>query len=138
MKSSVSIALFFLLSGFFLAALLSAIERSRRLLAVAVACLAAVVCIIVFLTPVALPSWGFGADDDEPAPAQTSGTTLSATTSLGVTTSLGATTSLGVGTSLGASTTLRATTTLSPTTPLSTVPPTLGVRTTEGSSVQSP
>jgi hypothetical protein len=56
-KSSVSIALFFLLSGFFLAVLLGAIEHSGRLLVVAGACLAAVVCIIVFLAPVQLPSW---------------------------------------------------------------------------------
>ena len=56
MKSSVSIALFFLLSGFFLSLLLGAIEHSGKLLAVSGACLAAVVCIIVFLTPVELPS----------------------------------------------------------------------------------
>jgi hypothetical protein len=55
-KSSVSIALFFLLSGFFLSLLLGAIEHSGKLLAVSGACLAAVVCIIVFLTPVELPS----------------------------------------------------------------------------------
>jgi hypothetical protein len=62
-RSSVSIALFFVLSGFFLAALLAAIEHSRKLLAVAVACLAAVVCIIIFLTPVRLPDWLPGQDD---------------------------------------------------------------------------
>jgi hypothetical protein len=60
-KSSVSIALFFLLSGFFMAVLIGAIEHSRRLLGVAAGCLAAVVCIIVFLTPVQLPrSWHLG------------------------------------------------------------------------------
>jgi len=63
----VSIALFFLISGFFLAVLLAALEHSRRLLAVAGGCLVAVVCIIVFLTPVDLPSWHFGRDDDTPA-----------------------------------------------------------------------
>jgi len=52
----VSIALFLLLSGFFLAALFAATERSRKLLAVAGGCLAAIVCIIVFLEPVQLPS----------------------------------------------------------------------------------
>ena len=57
MKSSVSIVLFFLLSGFFLAVLLGAIEHSRKLLLLAGGCLVAVVCIIVFLTPVQLPSF---------------------------------------------------------------------------------
>jgi hypothetical protein len=64
-RSSVSIALFFLLSGFFLFALLAALEHSRRAVAVAVACLAAVVCIIVFLTPVRLPDWLPGQDDEK-------------------------------------------------------------------------
>ena len=57
MKSSVSIALFFLLSGFFLFALLAALQHSRKALAVAIGCLAAVVSIIIFLTPVQLPDW---------------------------------------------------------------------------------
>lgn len=56
--------MFFLLSAFFLFALLAALQRSRKALAVAVACLAGVVCIIVFLTPVRLPDWWPG--DDEP------------------------------------------------------------------------
>jgi len=56
-KSSVSIVLFFLLSGFFLSVLLGAIEHSRKLLLLAAGCLAAIVCIIVFLTPVQLPSF---------------------------------------------------------------------------------
>jgi Kef-type K+ transport system membrane component KefB len=56
-KSSVSIALFFLLSGFFLFALLAALQHSGKALAIAVVCVAAVVCIIVFLTPVRLPNW---------------------------------------------------------------------------------
>jgi len=64
-KSSVSIVLFFLLSGFFLAVLLGAIEHSRKLLGVAGGCLVAIVCIIVFLTPVELPSWHLGLGDDE-------------------------------------------------------------------------
>ena len=50
-----SIALFFLLSGFFLAALLGAVERSRKLLGAAGACLVVLACIIVFLKPVQLP-----------------------------------------------------------------------------------
>lgn len=66
MKSSVSIALFFLLSGFFLTILLGAIERSGKLLLISGGCLAAIVCIIVFLTPVEWPSWhlGWGGDND--------------------------------------------------------------------------
>ncbi len=66
-KSSVSIVLFFLLSGLFLTVLLGALEHSRKLLGVAAGCLAAVVLIIVFLTPVELPSWrlGLGKGDDE-------------------------------------------------------------------------
>jgi hypothetical protein len=60
MKSSVSIVLFFLLSAFFLTVLLGAIEHSRRLLLLAGGCLVAVVCIIVFLTPVRLPSFDLG------------------------------------------------------------------------------
>jgi len=59
-KSSIGILLFFLLSGFFLSTLLGALERSRKLLAVSGACLAAVVCVIVFLTPVQVPSWRLG------------------------------------------------------------------------------
>lgn len=47
--------LFFLLSGFFLAALVGAIERSRKLLGIAGACLIVLTCIIVFLKPVQLP-----------------------------------------------------------------------------------
>lgn len=57
MKSPVSIALFFLLSAFFLFALLAALQRSGKALAIALACLAGVACIIIFLTPVRLPSW---------------------------------------------------------------------------------
>jgi hypothetical protein len=55
-KGSISVVLFFLLSGFFLSALLGALERSRKLLGIAVACCIAVACVIVFLTPVQLPS----------------------------------------------------------------------------------
>jgi hypothetical protein len=56
-KSPVSIALFFLLSAFFLFALLGVLQHSGKLLAIALGCLAGVVCIIVFLTPVRLPNW---------------------------------------------------------------------------------
>ncbi len=55
-RSSISIVLFFLLSGFFLSALLGALEHSRKLLGIAAGCLVAVACVIVFLTPVQLPS----------------------------------------------------------------------------------
>jgi hypothetical protein len=55
-RASVSIVLFFLLSGFFLAALIGAVERNRRLLGIAGACLVVLVCIIVFVKPVQLPS----------------------------------------------------------------------------------
>ncbi|MCX8032139.1 MAG: hypothetical protein N3B14_01900 [Thermoleophilia bacterium] len=82
-KSSVSIALFFLLSGFFLAVLLSALERSRKLLAVAGACLAAIVMIIVFLTPVELPSWHLGKRDSaEPVASSVTATTVTAKSGL--------------------------------------------------------
>ena len=50
-----SIALFFLLSGFFLAALLGAVERSRKLLGVAGGCLVVLAVLIVILKPVQLP-----------------------------------------------------------------------------------
>lgn len=105
MKSPVSIALFFLLSGFFLSILLGAIEHSAKLLVVSGACLAAVVCIIVFLTPVEWPSWhlGWGDDDDEaPVTATTAratggGSTVttgsSASTATSSTTTSGSTTS---------------------------------------------
>jgi len=76
-KSSVSIVLFFLLSGFFLSALLGAVEHSRKLLAVAGGCLVAVVCVIVFLTPVQLPpSLRLRFGDEESGPTSVSGTTV--------------------------------------------------------------
>jgi len=80
-KSSVSIALFFLLSGFFLSVLLGAIEHSGKLLISAGACLAAVVCIIVFLTPVEWPSWhlGLGGGDGNAAVSSTNSSTTSTT-----------------------------------------------------------
>jgi hypothetical protein len=56
-RSSVSIALFFLLSAFFLFALLAALQHSGKALGIALACLAGVACIIIFLTPVRLPAW---------------------------------------------------------------------------------
>ena len=72
-RISISIVLFFLLSAFFLSVLLGALEHSRRLLGIATACLVAVVCVIVFLTPVQLPSLDavFGVFDDDPSPAVT-------------------------------------------------------------------
>lgn len=51
-----SIALFFLLSGFFLAALLGALHHNKRLWGASGACLAIIVAIIVVLKPVQLPS----------------------------------------------------------------------------------
>ncbi len=77
MKSSVSIVLFFLLSGFFLSVLLGALEHSRKLLAIAGGCLVAVVCVIVFLTPVQLPSSlrSLGLGDDESTPTTVTQTT---------------------------------------------------------------
>lgn len=56
-RSSVSIALFFLLSAFFLFALLAALQHSGKALAIALACLAALAVLIIFLTPVKLPKW---------------------------------------------------------------------------------
>ncbi len=56
-RSSVSIALFFLLSAFFLFALLAALNHSRRSLGIAAGCLVGVTLIIVLLTPVRLPNW---------------------------------------------------------------------------------
>jgi hypothetical protein len=83
-KSSVSIALFFLLSGFFLTILLGAIEHSGKLLAIAGGCLAAVVCIIIFLTPVKWPAWHIGLGGGSNKAAITS--TVSSTTSSAVST----------------------------------------------------
>ena len=58
MKSSLSILLFFLLSGFFMALLVGSLLRSRKILGAAAACFIAVACVIVFLHPVQLPSLG--------------------------------------------------------------------------------
>jgi hypothetical protein len=74
-KSPVSIALFFLLSGLFLSLLLGAIERSRKLLAIAAGLLVAVVCVIIILTPVRLPNWGIFRGDDKGAAEATAGST---------------------------------------------------------------
>ena len=71
MESSVSIVLFFLLSGFFLAMLLGAVEHSKKLLAVAGGCLVAVACVVVLLTPVELPSWRPGSGYDSPSTTST-------------------------------------------------------------------
>lgn len=105
MKSPVSIALFFLLSGFFLSTLLGAIEHSRRLLGIAAACLVGVACIIVFLTPVQLPSWRLGSSqgDGESTAGTTAGTTVSTTVGPAVGTTVGPTTASSVTTgALGA------------------------------------
>jgi hypothetical protein len=74
-RSSVSIALFFLLSGFFLFGLLAALEHSRKALAIALVCLAAVVSIIVVLTPVQLPKWLPGIQEGEVTTTTTAATT---------------------------------------------------------------
>jgi hypothetical protein len=79
-RSSVSIALFFLLSGLFLTLLLGVIEHSKKLLAVAGVCLAGVVCIIVFLTPVQLPNFGWGDDDEATAGSTTTSTVVGGST----------------------------------------------------------
>jgi hypothetical protein len=70
-KSSIGVVLFFLLSGFFLSALLGTLERSRKLLGVAGVCLVAVVLVLVFLTPVELPSWRMIRSGQEPASSST-------------------------------------------------------------------
>lgn len=94
-KSSIGVVLFFLLSGFFLSTLLGTLERSRRLLGVGAACLVAVVCVIVFLTPVRLPAWRLGAD---PKPVSTS-VAMSTSTSTSAGTTSASTTSSTISTS---------------------------------------
>jgi hypothetical protein len=86
-KGSVSIALFFLLSGFFLTVLLGAIEHSGKLLAIAGGCLAGIVCIIVFLSPVQLPSLhpGGGGHSTATVSSTTSSTVNSTSTARDVT-----------------------------------------------------
>jgi hypothetical protein len=90
-RSSVSIILFLLLSGFFLAALVGALERSRKLLGIAGACLVVLALIIVFIKPVQLPSlktlrYGSTSTTAVQAPAMASPATLSPTTSSPTTT----------------------------------------------------
>lgn len=83
-KTSVSIVLFLLLSGFFLTALLGALEHSRRFLGLAGVLLVGIVCVIVFLTPVQLPPslrLGFGGDDGN----ATTGTSTTTTSGAAVT-----------------------------------------------------
>ncbi len=58
MNSSVSILLFFLLSGFFTALLVGLLLRNRKLLGTAGACFVAIVCVLVFLHPIKLPPFG--------------------------------------------------------------------------------
>ena len=80
--------MFFLLSGLFLAALLGAVERNRKLLGIAGACLVVLVCIIVFVKPVKLPSLSqlvhrtttTAKPDDTPTSATAPAATSSATT----------------------------------------------------------
>jgi hypothetical protein len=98
-KSSISIVLFFLLSGFFLSALLGALEHSRKLLGIAAACLIVVACVIVFFTPVQLPSLRSGSRqggsgttigaDPDTAVGTTLSTAVSTTVSPVVTTTIG-------------------------------------------------
>jgi hypothetical protein len=100
-RSSVSIALFFLLSGLFLSLLLGAIEHSRKLLAVAGGCLVAVVLIIVLLTPVQLPNLGWWNHDDEQGTEAATGSTTTTTVPPGsATTSTVASTLTTVGVSI--------------------------------------
>jgi hypothetical protein len=131
-KNSVSIVLFFLLSGFFLSALLGALEHSRKLLAIAGGCLVAVVCVIVFLTPVQLPSSlrSLGLGDDESTPTtvtQTTTTTGSSVTAPATSTVVSAVTSTVV--HPAASTVVSGTTT-------TTAPPIVPVATSEAPVVQ--
>jgi hypothetical protein len=132
-KSSVSIALFLLLSGFFLTALLGAIEHSRKLLGLAGGFLVAVVCVIVFLTPVQLPPslrLGFGGDDAD----TTAGTATTTTVGLPVTSTVPSTT--------GPPATSTATSAAVPVTAYPPTPtvtsPTVSVVTTEANGVRSP
>jgi hypothetical protein len=101
MRSSVSIALFLLLSGLFLSLLLGAIEHSRKLLAVAGGCLVAVVLIIVLLTPVQLPNLGWWNHDNEQGTEAATGSTTTTTVPPGsATTSTVASTLTTVGVSI--------------------------------------
>jgi hypothetical protein len=84
-KGSISIVLFFLLSGFFLAVLLGAIEHSRKLLAIAGACFVAVACVIVLFTPVRLPSWSPGSGRGSNSTTTTSVAGSTAITTVGTT-----------------------------------------------------
>ncbi|MFH0915000.1 MAG: hypothetical protein V1912_00960 [bacterium] len=97
MKSSISIALFFLLSGFFLSTLLGAVEHSRKLLGIAAACLVAVACVIVFLTPVQLPpSWRLGSKQGgtDSTASTTAGAAAGTTVTTTVTTTVNTTVSI--------------------------------------------
>ena len=49
--------MFFLLSAFFLFALLAALQHSGKALGISIGCLVALALLIVFLTPVRLPEW---------------------------------------------------------------------------------
>jgi predicted branched-subunit amino acid permease len=63
-----SVALLLLLGAFFLSALIGALERSRKMLAISAACCVAVACVVVFLSPLRLP----------PVPAAEGATTTTA------------------------------------------------------------
>lgn len=55
MKSSISILLFFLVTGFFMSLLIGLLDRNRRLLIASGGLLIAIVATIYFLLPVKLP-----------------------------------------------------------------------------------
>jgi hypothetical protein len=106
------------LSGFFLAALVGALERSRKLLGVAGACLVVLALIIVFIKPVQLPSlktlrYGSTSTTTVQAPAMASPTTASPGISSSTTTP-----------TAGVPTTASATTTTLPSTTTSAAPTT--------------
>jgi hypothetical protein len=97
-RSSVSIALFFLLSAFFLFALLAALEHSGKALGIALACLAGVAAIIIFLTPVQLPVWFPVKHNRATTTTVTAGTTTTTLPRLTTTTGLeSGTTTTGAG-----------------------------------------
>jgi hypothetical protein len=55
LKSSISILLFFLLSGFFMSLLVGLLDHNRRLLMISGVLLVAIVATVYFLLPVKLP-----------------------------------------------------------------------------------
>jgi hypothetical protein len=91
-RSSVSIALFFLLSAFFLFALLAALQHSGKALGIALGCLVALALLIVFLTPVRLPVWFPLKHNKATTTTVTAGTTTTITASTTTSSPLGTTT----------------------------------------------